>query len=231
MKRCMQTYEAIKQGYRVASRQTLLRWREHDGAGQPLTTPFYPPDRLSITTGIKAAPTAAIRQLLTELRLQVGNDPLADVMAEQGLHFTLLALTPAQFGDNDVIGHLPALQAVFRACCGDRFMRLDGLHLVALPNQLLLAGYPDEASLAARGQLAQQILTSPWGEALRERYKNDPLPPLFWHSTLLRYQAEYLPEQLRRFYLSHQHQTYGGIAAPMVMMLADYHWQKAKLLA
>lgn len=226
----MQAHDAIKQGYRAASRQTLLRWREHAGAGRPLVAPFYPPDRLSITTGIKAAPTPAIRQLLTELRSRAGADPLAEVMPDHGLHFTLLALTPAQFSDDDAIDDLPALQAVFRACCGARAMRLDGLHLVALPNQLLLAGYPDEASLAARRQLAQQILASPRAGALRERYKNDPLPPLFWHSTLLRYQAEYLPEPLRRFYLDHQQQTYGAIAAPMVMMLADYHWATAKSL-
>lgn len=73
------------------------------------------------------------------------------------------------------------------------------LRLVALPNQLLLAGIPDTLALRQRQAFCERLLTTDWQAALRLRHGNTPLPAPFWHTTLLRYQADCLPESLRRF--------------------------------
>lgn len=216
--------EEISHGYQSATERTLQRWQENPGVGVVRDAPFYPTEMMAVTTGIKISPPMPILQLIGDLAALTRNDPLADVMQEQGLHFTFLALSTACYQSGDDIKGLPALREIVTDHCLHQELTLQHLQLVALPNQLLLAGYPQEETWRLRTTLVEKLVSSPWRSTLEERYKNDPLPPLFWHSTLLRYRADYLPGLLRTYFLQHQHVDYGTLSAPIMLQLANYTW-------
>jgi hypothetical protein len=97
---------------------------------------------------------------------------------------------------------------------------------VALPSQLLLAGIPDEPAIAMRQSFCEKILASSWKNELLVRHANSPLPAPFWHSTLLRYNADFLPAEVRQFFLERQGIDFGDVAGELTLAKINYNWTK-----
>ena len=212
--------------YDATSRATLARWSEHARIGPIGDRPFHP-TKLSITTGSFLGSLAPVREVLSEIRRLVDGDPLADSLDPASLHFTFLALSQPHY---PALGDLPELADVKRVyarrCHRQRFA-LQDLRLVALPNALLIAGSPDAPTDARRAAFAHDLLASSWAGHLRARYPTGTIPPAFWHSTLVRYQADYLPGRLRRFFAENQAARYGDITLEINLLATNYNWKFA----
>lgn len=225
----MEAAVTLSSAYDAESEAALAKWslREDTGSVQP--APFHP-TRLSITTGNYLPAAAPTTTLLKRLADCVGDDPLADVAAPECLHATFLAVSSPIYDAGSDVPPLIGLREVFHAHCQGETMRLHDLRLVALPNALILAGEPDGDTLQRRTDFARALLASPWGATLQERYAGRSIPPLFWHSTLVRYHALLLPERLRRFFASERGNRYGNTSVPIRLMLSNYNWKIARCL-
>ena len=146
------------------------------------------------------------------------------------LHSTFLAVTGHTYDALSDLPELDELRRIFARVCHGKSYGLRHLRLVALPNALLLAGYPDPETLARRHTLAENLLASPWQGSVRARYPGGPIPPVFWHSTLLRYQAERLPETIRRFYHARARERYGEVSLPIRLLATNYNWRISEAL-
>ncbi|MCT4702875.1 hypothetical protein MUA02_13530 [Enterobacteriaceae bacterium H20N1] len=214
----------LQQLYSTTSEKTLVRWEAHPGRGEVMQQAFYDPRKLAITSGIKPALTASLHKLLCEINEQAAGDPLADAMPLSGLHFTFFAITMPIYQCADIADIDPDLANIFAKNAKNHLVSINNLRLVALPNQLLVAGTPDAKSHTAKESFARQLLASPWRNKLRERHGDIPLPPPFWHSTILRYQAEFLPARFREYFLAHQADDYGSVSAPVKLAFTNYNW-------
>lgn len=56
------------------------------------------------------------------------------------------------------------------------------------------------------------------------RHAGRALPAPFWHSTLLRYGAAFLPEPVRAFFFKHQAATFGDVAGELTLVKTNYNW-------
>lgn len=225
----MSASDNLAQIYYQRSQETLRQWREpaianrHDG--------FYPENLKAIAAGIQPVLTSPISTLLTDLQQQVLDDPLADIMHPDHFHLTFLAITPARYDRQHQPEGVEELQDIAVAHGVGSELTVRELRLVALPNQLLIAGIPDAAALAQRAALWQALRQSAWADALRERYPGSHQPPPFWHSTLLRYDAPLLPQSLQAFFKARINQRYGEITGRIGLRLVTYNWSKARPLA
>lgn len=220
----MSNSEELQQLYTRTSEKTLAKWATHPDIGRVREEAFYEPHKLAITSGIQPALTPPLSQLLYELHELVNNDSLADVMPYTGLHFTFFAITMPLYQFRDISMLDQQLPAIFAEHAQNLVATISNLRLVALPNQLLIAGTPDFDSQSAKAAFAHQLLDSPWREKLRDRHGDIPLPPPFWHSTLLRYQAEFIPQRFRDYFLAHQSHNYGNVTAQVQMAFTNYNW-------
>lgn len=216
--------------YDRTSSRTLTTWALDAGTGEPRTAPRYAKDKFALATGITPALTPAISTLLQDLHALAAGDPLADVMPPASLHFTFLAITDAIYLAPDTAEDLSALTDAFAAIT-PLTVSIHELRLVALADQLLLAGIPDAQSLQRREDFTAALQSGPWASALAQRYGNTPLPPPFWHSTLVRYEAARLPVRFRDYFLAHQQARFGEVSAPLKLAMVDYNWTKKALLA
>lgn len=216
--------DELQQLYARTSEKTLATWATQPGIGNIREQAFYDPNKLAITSGIQPALTEPLNLLLHELHELAGNDSYADVMPFSGLHFTFFAITMPLYQQRDSAILDPFLLAAFKEHAKNLTVTISDLQLVALPNQLLIAGTPDVKSLVAKEAFARQLLDSPWREKLRERHGDIPLPPPFWHSTLLRYQADFLPARFRDYFLTRQTRHYGAVSAKADLALTNYNW-------
>ncbi len=98
------------------------------------------------------------------------------------------------------------------------------LRLVALPSQLLLAGIPDNPAIAMRQSFCEQVLNSQWKKELQLRHSGSPLPAPFWHSTLLRYGADFLPAPVRQFIIERQAVNFGDVSGELKLARVNYNW-------
>ena len=215
--------------YDETSARTLALWRQAPSTGEAMEGDYYNKDKFAPATGIQPPLSPTLRSLLTEVNALAEGDPLADAMPLDGLHFTFLAVTLPLYQRQQRPENLAELQTIWEAYRAKPTC-ISELQLVALPGQLLLAGIPDEASAAARRELAQRLLRSSWRDEIQARYKNTPLPPPFWHSTLLRYRAARLPEKWRAFFLSRQQARYGMVSAPRQLVMTNYNWTQVETL-
>ncbi|UHM90389.1 hypothetical protein [Rahnella victoriana] len=225
----MHTREMIHQAYDSANEKTLSVWNDHPGTGAIRTEPFYHPTRLAITSGNLAG--AAMAGLLQELETAAQGDPLADIAPLNGMHFTFFAVTQALYARPQDEPRRAELIAIFEQHCAGHIMQISDLRLVALPDQLLLAGTPDEKSLQIRQSLVDHLLDTPWASKIKQRYPNGAIPQIFWHSTVLRYSAQYLPEGLRTFFLKNQHRHFGSLSLPVKLKMTNYNWTDTVTLA
>lgn len=220
----MLNIDELQQLYARTSEKTLASWAKQPCIGKVREEAFYEPNKLAITSGIQPALTEPLSLLLQELHELAGNDSHADVMPFNGLHFTFFAITMPLYQQRDIAVLDPFLLAAFKEHAKDLTVTISNLRLVALPNQLLIAGTPDVKSLAAKEAFANQLVDSPWREKLRERHGDIPLQPPFWHSTLLRYQAEFLPARFRDYFHTRQQFNYGEVSAQASLAFTNYNW-------
>ena len=218
----MHTGKMIHQAYEETTRRTLGLWQAHPQTGEVRSAPFYHPTRLAITSGNRAG--APMAGLLARAEHAAQGDPLADIAPPEGMHFTFFAITQALYDRPEEAEGLAELTDIFRQHCAGHVMRLSDLRLVALADQLLLAGIPDEESLRVRQSLVEHLLGTSWAGKIKDRYPGAAIPQIFWHSTLLRYSAQYLPSTLRDFFHENQHQRFGEISLPVKLVMTNYNW-------
>ncbi|QLK63272.1 hypothetical protein GE278_11180 [Enterobacteriaceae bacterium Kacie_13] len=225
----MHTGEMIHQAYENTIERTLNLWNAHGETGKARTEPFYHPTKLAITSGNRAG--AAMAGLLSDLTAAAQGDKLADIAPPGGMHFTFFAITQALYDSPEDAEDLAGLVETFEQHCAGHVMQISELQLIALPNQLLLAGIPDRDSLRVRQSLAEHLLATKWAGKIKDRYPNAAIPQIFWHSTLLRYSAEFMPEPLRAFFHENRHRNFGAVSLPVKLVMTNYNWTDTVLLS
>ncbi|MDZ7279979.1 hypothetical protein N4G40_17140 [Pantoea eucrina] len=210
--------------YRATNENTLNVWRQNAGIGNVKEDDQYDPSTLALATSIRPALSAAVTRLIDELAQCTQRDPLADTLPANGFHFTFVPVTLPRYRAYErlpaEVDHLKQIWVPFHGVN----IAIRHLRLVALPNQLLLAGIPDAPAIALRQSFCDQVLDSYWKNALLQRHTGRPLPAPFWHSTLLRYRADFLPASVRRFFLTRQHVNVGDVAGALTLAKVSYNW-------
>lgn len=220
-----QMADALSALYEATSERTLVAWQKAPDCGEVMQQAYYDPHKLALASGIQPVPSADIASLRHQLAELVRNDALADVMPADGLHFTFLPLTLPLYTATEQPENMASLLELWHRWRQSK-VHIRELRLVALPSQLLLAGIPDEQSLRARQQFCDALLASPWRNHLIDRHAHTPLPAPFWHTTLLRYRAQYLPPSLRRFFLANRQQRYASVEGTLKLAQVNYNWTR-----
>ncbi|EPT6931118.1 hypothetical protein ACVRUG_000643 [Cronobacter malonaticus] len=214
----------LQEMYRTANENTLAIWSKHAGIGEIRKENYYDPVKLALATGIRPTVSLNVSRLLCELQQLTQDDPLADILPAHGLHFTFLPLTLPLYNINEPlpanVEQLITLWAQFDA----KKIIIRNLQLVALPGQLLLAGIPEHPAIALRHSFCDKVLESDWKHELLRRHTGSPLPAPFWHSTLLRYNAAFLPATLRQFFLKRQDMDFGDVTGELILAKVNYNW-------
>ncbi len=212
--------------YRSTNVSTIATWKKNAGIGDVREESYYDPVKLALATGIQPPMTLFISRLIDELKALTGSDSLADTLPAHGLHFTFLPLTLPLYEVNEP---LPAKVEQLRTIWTDyqaKKIVIRNLRFVALPSQLLLAGIPDAPASAMRQSFCEKILASSWRNELLKRHTRSPLPAPFWHSTLLRYSAAFLPAAVRQFFYERQDIDFGDVTGELTLARINYNWTK-----
>ena len=217
--------DALSALYEATSERTRVAWQKAPDCGEVMQQAYYDPHKLALASGIQPVPSTDIASLRQQLAELARGDALADVMPADGLHFTFLPLTLPLYTDTEQPENMASLLELWHSWRQSK-VHIRELRLVALPSQLLLAGIPDEQSLQARQQFCDALLASPWRNHLIDRHAHTPLPAPFWHTTLLRYRAQYLPPSLRRFFLANHQQRYGSAEGSLKLAQVNYNWTR-----
>lgn len=208
------------------SQETIHEWLLEPGNDpNDKDVVFYPEKLLALTSGIQPELNPHIRALLSDIKSLTDNDPLAEVMREENFHLTFLAVTQSIYESYKEISDITDLAERFSHIIKNSELKVKELQLVALPNQLLLAGIPDKESISLRQRFWDDLMNSDWRLKLQERYPGKALPPEFWHTTLLRYKSKKLPPLIREYFLSNSDMRYGEVEGKIKLVLAQYDWQ------
>ncbi|ELY2859056.1 hypothetical protein ACTW2I_000778 [Cronobacter sakazakii] len=215
---------SLQEMYRTANENTLAIWSKHAGIGEIRKENYYDPVKLALATGIQPTVPVKVSRLLCELQQLTQDDPLANILPAHGLHFTFLPLTLPLYNINEPlpanVEQLTTLWTQFDA----KKIIIRNLQLVALPGQLLLAGIPENPAIALRQSFCEKVLESDWKNELLLRHHGSALPAPFWHSTLLRYNAAFLPATLRQFFLKRQDMDFGDVTGELILAKVNYNW-------
>lgn len=210
--------------YHSANEKTMAIWEKNAGIGDIREENYYDPVKIALAAGIQPLVSPDVSRLLCELKRLTQDDPLADTLPGHGFHFTFLPLTPPLYNLN---GPLPAkvdqlknIWAEFHA----KTLVIRKLRLVALPSQLLLAGIPEPPAIAMRHSFCKKVLDSDWSNELLMRHSSSPLPAPFWHSTILRYNAAFLPASVRQLFFERQEMNFGDVAGELTLARVNYNW-------
>lgn len=214
----------LKNLYRSTNENTAALWAENAGIGEIKSGHYYDPVRLALASGIQPPVSTDVSRLIGELQQLTKHDPLADVLPEEGFHLTFLPLTPPLFNENDPLPEkVEELTKIWTKFDAEKIVIRD-LRLVALPSQLLLAGIPDSPAIAMRRSFCEQVLDSRWKKELQKRHSGSPLPAPFWHSTLLRYGADFIPASVRQFFIERQTVNFGDVTGQLKLARVNYNW-------
>jgi len=227
----MSPLKSLDQAYEDVTQKTLKLWERSAGQGAVRDEPFYPPTKLAISSGNRPPLSPELLSLLSEMKASTQGDPLADPNPAEGVHFSFFPVTNALYNSVEEAQDRNEVAAIFTRCCADHVMHISQLRLVALPNQILLAGLPDAQSLRVRKQFAEALLASKWAGKVRARYPNGDIPQPFWHSTLLRYSAGVVSPELYALFLRFQNQDFGSVSVPVRLVMCNYNWQQVEFLA
>jgi len=215
---------SLQEMYRSANENTAAIWGQNAGTGERREGNYYDPTKLALAAGIQPSLSFSVTHLICELHKLAQDDPLADILPAQAFHFTFLPVTLPLYNLNDPlpakVGELINIWAEYQA----KNIVISHLRLVALPSQLLLAGIPDNAAIAMRQSFCEKVLGSQWKNELLMRHTRSPLPAPFWHGTLLRYSAAFLPEILRQFFYQRQTIDFGNAAGELTLAKVNYNW-------
>lgn len=83
----------LQKMYRSANENTIAMWLKNAGIGKVREENYYDPLKLALAAGIKPHVPDCVSLLIDELKCLTKDDPLADTLPTQGLHFTFLPLT------------------------------------------------------------------------------------------------------------------------------------------
>lgn len=211
--------------YTNRSQETIHEWLlELENNFHEKDVVFYPEKLSALTSGIQPELNPQIRVLLSDLRELTNDDPLAEVMSEENFHMTFLAVTQSIYESYEDIADIADLTERFSLITRNSTLNVKELQLVALPNQLLLAGIPDSNSISLRQIFWNELMSSDWQSKLQDRYPGKALPPDFWHTTIMRYKSKKLPPLVREYFLSNADMRYGAIEGKIKLVLAPYNW-------
>lgn len=227
----MLPFENIHQAYENVTKKTLTLWEASAGCGHVRNEPFYHPTKLAFSSGNRPALSRDLLSLLCALQEVTKDDPLADLNPVDGVHFSFFPISNALYDNVEQVPERDEVRDIFTRCCAGHVMHISQLRLVALPNQILLAGIPDARSLEVRQRLADALLASPWQDKVRARYPSGDIPQLFWHSTLLRYSADVVSPALHALFLRFQNHNFGEVSLPVRLVMCNYNWQQVTFLA
>ncbi|WP_141097368.1 MULTISPECIES: hypothetical protein [Pantoea] len=211
--------------YTNRSQETIHEWLlELENNFNEKDVVFYPEKLLALTSGIQPELNPQIRVLLSDLRSLTNVDLLAEVMSEENFHMTFLAVTQSIYESYEDTADIVDLIERFSLIIRNSTLNVKELQLVALPNQLLLAGIPDSNSISLRQNFWNDLMSSDWQSKLQDRYPGKALPPDFWHTTIMRYKSKKLPPLVREYFLSNSDMRYGEIEGKIKLVLAPYNW-------
>lgn len=217
---------SLQKTYLSANENTIAMWGKNAGIGEIREENYYDPLKLALAAGIKPSVPGCVSHLIDELKRLAKDDPLADTLPTQGFHFTFLPLTLPLYKVNE---QLPAkvdqLTKIWTEFHAKKIVIRD-LRLVALSSQLLLAGIPERSAIDMRQSFCGKVLDSHWKNELLMRHTGSPLPAPFWHSTLLRYSAAFLPVTVRQFFIERQTINFGDVAGELTLARVNYNWTK-----
>lgn len=217
---------SLQSEYHSANQKTRAVWQENPGIGEIRKESDYDPVKFALATGIRPHMPYPVASLIRKLEQLMGNDGLADILPASGFHFTFLPLTLPIYEESEPlpakVKHLTGLWRRYQA----KHIVIRQLRLVALPSQLLLAGIPDDPAIAMRRSFCEEILASEWKNELLQRHAGQAIPAPFWHSTLLRYRAAYLPVVLRDFFSTHKAINFGDVSGELILARSNYNWTK-----
>lgn len=222
---------ALQSMYRSASENTIAAWAKNAGIGDIREGNYYDPVKLSLAAGIKPPVFPDVSRLMSELKELTKDDPLADTLPTHGFHFTFLPLTLPLYNPHE---QLPAKVEQLTRIWGEFHAKkivIRHLRLVALPGQLLLAGIPERPAIALRQSFCEKVLNSQWKNELLMRHTGSSLPAPFWHSTVLRYSATFLPVTLRQFFFERQGINFGDVTGELILARCNYNWTECYPLA
>lgn len=214
----------LQNRYRSTNEDTLAIWAKNAGIGEIREQNYYDPVKLSLAAGIKPPVSRCVSRLIDELSEITKDDPLADTLPAHGFHFTFLPLTLPLYHRNEPLPTKVEQLATIWGEFDAKKLTIGQLRLVALPGQLLLAGIPESPAVAMRQSFCERVLDSQWKNELLMRHDNISLPAPFWHSTVLRYGASFLPESLRQFFLERQAINFGDVAGELILARCNYNW-------
>lgn len=217
---------SLQNMYRSANENTLAMWAKNAGIGEIREENYYDPVKLALATGIQPPVSFYVSRLICELKRLTKDDPLADTLPTQGFHFTFLPLTLPLYNVNELLpAKVDQLTAIWTGFHAKKIV-IRNLRLVALPSQLLLAGIPERPAIAMRQSFCEKVLDSHWKNELLMRHTGSPLPAPFWHSTIFRYSAAFLPATVRQFFLERQAINFGDVAGELTLARINYNWTK-----
>lgn len=217
----------ILAAYDETTAATLDTWREQleTGEAEPYRDSLR---RLCFSSGCKVTANGALAELHAALSELARQDDPFDVTPAAGLHFSFLAMSWGLFDAPDEYANDAGdLIDIFKAHTAGLNYRIAQLRLVLLRNALLLAGVPDEASYAARQSFANALMQTRWRPYLEARYQGYSIPPLFWHTTLARYNRQYAPASMRELYARFASCTFNDLSLGTPMLaLVNYNWTR-----
>lgn len=215
--------------YTDRSLETIREWSADRIENSKKDIVFYPEKLLALTSGTQPDLNLKIRTLMADIYSLTINDPFAEVIRKENFHITFLAITQSIYESLEDVAALSNLKDRFGFVIRNNELKVRDLRLVALPNQLLLAGTPDNSSIILRQKMWDDLINSEWASKLISRYQGNT-PPDFWHTTILRYKSHSLPPLIKDYFLSHCKNRYDGIEGKINLVLAPYDWHKAKII-
>ncbi|WP_312179210.1 hypothetical protein [Pantoea sp. CTOTU46764] len=218
--------ESLQKMYLSTNQNTIASWMKNRGIGDSKKDHYYDPLKLALAAGIKPTVPDCVSQLIDELNGLTKDDSLADTLPTQGFHFTFLPLTLPLYKVNEPLPEkVDQLTNIWTEYHAKKII-IRQLRLVALPSQLLLAGIPDCSAIDMRQSFCEKVLDSQWNNELLTRHTGGPLPAPFWHSTILRYRAAFLPATVRQFFIERQAMNFGDVAEELILAKVNYNWTK-----
>lgn len=217
---------SLQNMYRSANEKTIAMWAKNAGIGEIREENYYDPVKLALAAGIQPPVSFYVSRLICELERLTKDDPLADTLPVHGFHFTFLPLTLPLYNVNELLpAKVDQLTNIWTGFHAKKIV-IRNLRLVALPSQLLLAGIPESPAIAMRQSFCEKVLDSQWKNELLMRHTGNPLPAPFWHSTILRYSAAFLPATVRQFFFERQAINFGDVAGELTLARINYNWTK-----
>lgn len=219
--------DKIETEYRRIERDTVEAWRANPTPGEDARS-GYDIRLLGFSSGSRFSTFTVLSEFMAELEVLTKHVRALDLLPDTNLHFTFLALSPHVYESREAFPEdVRDLKQIAGASLTRAPIQLSRLRLVPLPNALVLAGIPDCGAIEARAKFAEVLLNSRWEKHLRSRYGRHPIPPLIWHTTLVREGHQYLSPEVRELFYRWRDRDFGNLElSPPVLAAVTYNWSR-----